>query len=120
MQNSIEKKITQKIDEIRQARESLNQSISFKMQSFFKAAELLRERFPYVIDNKINIAQNQVDSLQKMLESNHPKLRAKKGFVQISKDSKVIDISSLNIDEVFELMSDEVVLSAKVLSKKNI
>lgn len=120
MQNSIEKKITQKIDEIRQTRDGLNQSISFKMQNFFKVVELLHERFPYIIENKINIAQNQVDSLQKMLESNHPKLRAKKGFAQISKDCKVIDIASLEIDEVFDLMSDEVVLSAKVLSKKNI
>lgn len=120
LQHSIEKKITQKIDEIKQIRETLNQTISFKMQSFGKDAELLRDRFPYVIENKINIAQNQVSSLQKMLESNHPKFRSKKGFAQISKDSKVIDISSLKVDEIFDLMSDEVVVSAKVLKKIDI
>ncbi|MDD5400217.1 MAG: exodeoxyribonuclease VII large subunit [Sulfurimonas sp.] len=120
LQHSIEKKITQKIDEIKQIRETLNQTISFKMQSFGKDMELLRDRFPYVIENKINIAQNQVSSLQKMLESNHPKFRSKKGFAQISKDSKVIDISSLKVDETFDLMSDEVVVSAKVLKKIDI
>ncbi|MDD5373661.1 MAG: exodeoxyribonuclease VII large subunit [Sulfurimonas sp.] len=120
LQHSIEKKITQKIDEIKQIRETLNQTISFKMQSFSKDMELLIDRFPYMIENKINIAQNQVSNLQKMLESNHPKFRSKKGFAQISKDSKVIDIASLKLDEIFDLMSDEVIVSAKVLKKIDI
>jgi exodeoxyribonuclease VII large subunit len=119
-QHSIERKITQKIDEIKQAKETFNQTISFKMQSFRKDIELVRNRFPHVMESKLNIAQNQVLSLQKMLESNHPKFRSKKGFAQISKDSKVIDISSLRVDEIFELMSDEVIVSAKVLKKINI
>ena len=52
-----------------------------------------------------------------MLESNHPKLRSKKGFAQISKDSKVIELSSLEAGEIFDLMSQEVIISAKVLKK---
>ncbi|MEK6660234.1 MAG: exodeoxyribonuclease VII large subunit [Campylobacterota bacterium] len=120
LQHSIEKKITQKIDEIKQIRETLNQTISFKIQSFSKDMELLIDRFPYMIENKINIAQNQVSNLQKMLESNHPKFKSKKGFAQISKDSKVIDISSLRVDEIFDLMNDKVIVSAKVLKKINI
>jgi exodeoxyribonuclease VII large subunit len=119
-QHSIEKKISHKIDEIKQFRNSFNQTISFKMQSFFKEAESIKIRFPHVIVSRINIAQNQVLTLQKMLESNHPKLKTKKGFAQISKESKVIDIESLKVDEIFDLMSDRVVISAKVISKKNI
>jgi exodeoxyribonuclease VII large subunit len=119
-QHSIERKITQKIDEIKQVKEIFNQTISFKMQSFSKDIELVKNRFPHVMESKLNIAQNQVHALQKMLESNHPKLRSKKGFAQISKDSKVIDIALLEVDEIFDLMSDEVILSAKVLKKINI
>lgn len=119
-QHSIEKKISHKIDEIKQFRDSFNQTISFKMQSFYKEVEFTKIRFPHVIESRINIAQNQVLTLQKMLESNHPKLKTKKGFAQISKDSKVIDIESLKVDETFDLMSDRVIVSAKVLNKIDI
>jgi exodeoxyribonuclease VII large subunit len=119
-QHSIERKIGQKIDEIKQVKETFNQTISFKMQSFSKDIDLVKNRFPHIMDSRLNIAQNQVLSLQKMLESNHPKLRSKKGFAQISKDSKVIDLSSLEADEIFDLMNEEVIVSAKVLKKRDI
>ncbi|MCK9454456.1 MAG: exodeoxyribonuclease VII large subunit [Sulfurimonas sp.] len=118
--HSIEKKIAQKIEDIKQLKGAYTQTISFKMQSFYKEVESIRVRFPHVIDSKINIAQNQVLTLQKMLESNNPKLKSKKGFVQISKDAKVIDITSLKVDEVFDLMNDRVIVSAKVLQKRDI
>lgn len=118
--HSIEKKISQKIEDVKQLQTSYNQTISFKMQSFSKEIESIKTRFPHVIYTRINIAQNQVTTMQKMLESNNPKLKSKKGFVQISKDAKVIDIASLEVDEVFDLMSDRVMVSAKVLEKRDI
>ena len=90
------------------------------MHSFSKEIESIAQRLPNFIDSKINIAQNQVSSLQKMLESNDPKLKSKKGFVQISVNSKVVDISSLEIDDVFDIMNDKIKVSAKVLKKSNI
>lgn len=119
-QHSIEKKIVQKSEEVKRLKDSFSQTVSFRMQSFSRELESIKIRFPNVIDSKINIAQNQVLTLQKMLESNHPKQKSKKGFVQISKDSKVIDISSLHVDEVFDLMSDKISISAKVLKKTEI
>ena len=119
-QHSIEKKIIQKLQEIKQIKESFSQTISFKTQNFSQELENIKIRFPHVIDSKINIAQNQVITLQKMLESNHPKLKSKKGFAQISKDSKVIDISSLHVDDIFEAQSDKVSISAKVIKRNNI
>lgn len=118
--HSIEKRISQKIEDVKQLQTSYNQTISFKMQSFSKEIESIKTRFPHVIYSRINIAQNQVTTMQKMLESNNPKLKSKKGFVQISKDAKVIDIASLEVDEVFDLMSDRVMVSAKVLEKRDI
>jgi len=93
-QHSIEKKLTLKMQEIKQLKESFFQTITFKLKT----------------------AQNQVLSAQKMLESNHPKYKNKKGFAQISQDSKITDISSLHIDDVFDVMSDKVKISAKVLN----
>lgn len=97
-QHSIEKKLTQKLQEINQIKESFYQTISFKLSS----------------------AKNQVFTLKSMLESNHPKLKSKKGFAQLSKESKIIDLSSLDVDDVFDVQSSEVSISAKVIKKSKI
>ena len=119
-QHSIERKVTHKIEEIKQIREQLHRTISFKMQNFHKELELVQSRFPDAIDKRLNIAKNQVALLEKMIESNNPKLKSKKGFAQISKESKVVEISFLEVDEIFDLMSDEVMIRAKVLQKSKI
>ncbi|QFR49602.1 exodeoxyribonuclease VII large subunit [Sulfurimonas lithotrophica] len=97
-QNSIENKLTQKIQEIKSLKESFYQQISFK------------------ISNK----QNELTSVLKNLESNNPKYKTKRGFAQLSRNKKVIDISELKIDDDFELMDDKVVIYANVLKKENI
>lgn len=117
---SIEKKISQAKESISYLMQSYEQNISFKLQNFYKEIELVKSRFPDAIDKRLNIAQNQVILLQKMIESNNPKLKSKKGFAQISRESKVIDISSLEVDEIFDLMSDEIMIRAKVLQKSKI
>lgn len=97
-QNSIDNKISQKLEEIKH----------------------LKGNFSYAIDNVVKTAQNQVLNLSKMLESSHPKFRVKKGFVQLSQNSSVIDISTLKKDDEFNIMSDEVNISAKVLKREDI
>jgi len=118
IQHSVEKKLTQKLQEIKQLKEVYAQSISFKFQNYSKEIEHIKVRFPHAIDSVINVSQNQVLNLQKMLESNNPKLKSKSGFAQISKNKKVIDISELKIDESFELQSDAVYLNAVVTHKE--
>jgi exodeoxyribonuclease VII large subunit len=108
------------MQEIEQIKKSYEQTISFKFQNFTKEYEHIKMRFPHAIDSLINLKQNQVLSLTKMLESNHPKNKSKSGFAQLSQNSKVIDISSLEIDDIFYAQSDTVSLKAKVLGKKTI
>jgi len=119
-QHSVEKKLLHKKEEILQLKEAYTQSISMKIESFKREIEHIKIRFPQTIDARINIAQNQLLNLKKMLESNHPKLKNKKGFAQISLNAVVSDISSLNVDDIFEAQSNEVIISAKVISKKEI
>ena len=95
-QHSIEKKLSQNLETVKQLKDSFYQSISFKL----------------------NTAKSQVDNLEKMLESNHPKLKNKKGFAQVSKNSKVIDISSLKTNDIFDIQTDETFIKAKVIKKE--
>ncbi len=119
-QHSVEKKLQQKRDEIKQLREAFTQSIDFKINSKQKELQNTKERFPHAIDSVVNLAQNQLLSLRKMLESNHPKLKTKKGFAQISRSGVVVDIDTLEKDDIFEAQSDTVVIKAQVLDKRKI
>lgn len=119
-QHSIEKKLTQKMQEIKQLKEAFYQHISFKIQNFSKDLQHISVRFPHAISSTLSLKQNQLLNLKKMLESNNPKFKVKSGFAQISKNSKVIDIALLNIDDIFDVQSDEISISAKVVDKKTI
>lgn len=119
-QHSAERKISQKKLEIKQIEEYFNQRINFKMQVFDKEIYQIKSSFPQAINGVIKNSQNQLSNLMRMLESNNPKFKTKKGFAQISKDSKVVDILSLKVDDNFEMMSDEVKVSAKVLTTAKI
>ena len=119
-QHSIEKKISHKLEEVNQLKEVYKQSVNFKFQSFSKEVEHLQIQIPHAMDSFINLAQGQVITLQKMLESNNPKLKSKVGFAQVSQNHKVIDISSLRVDDTFEAQNSEYSISAKVIQKTKI
>ena len=119
-QHSIEKKLLLKNKEIQQLKEVFSQTISFKLQNFSKDIEHIYMRYPNTINNIFNTARNKVLNLQNMLESNNPKFKSKSGFAQISKNSKVIDIESLVIDDIFDIQSDKICINAKVIKKSNI
>jgi exodeoxyribonuclease VII large subunit len=95
-------------------------SIQRKLEQKMQEVSILKDSFSHAITSKLNVAQNQVINLQKMIESNHPKFKSKKGFAQISQDSRVINISNLNVGDEFMAQSDEVNISAKVIKKENI
>ncbi len=120
MQHSVEKKLEYKKQEVVKLQEDFRQTISLKMQSYTKELESVKLRFPNVIQSVVNIAQNQLLSLHKMLESNNPKYKNKKGFAQIVKDNKVVDLSSLEVDDIFQAQSDKYIINAKVLKRENI
>lgn len=120
IQHSVEKKLQHNANEIQKLKEDFAQTIAFRMQNYQKDVESLKQRFPQTIQSVVNIAQNQLLNLQKMLESNNPKYKNKKGFAQIVKDSQVVDLSSLKVNDTFQAQSDEYIVSAKVLKKEKI
>jgi exodeoxyribonuclease VII large subunit len=117
-QNSVEKKIALRVDEIKKLQESFNQAISFKMQGFQREIGSIKNTFPQLIQNNLKNAQTQLVNMQNLLESNNPKYKSKKGYAQISKDAKVVDIDLLDKNDDFELMSEKIVIKAKVIDKK--
>ncbi|MFK5937866.1 MAG: exodeoxyribonuclease VII large subunit [Sulfurimonas sp.] len=119
-QHSVEKKLILKKEEVIRLKKEFEQSVEFKLQNYAKELEQMKNRFPFTIESVLNLAQNQVISLKKMLESNNPKFKTKKGFAELSRENRVIDISSLDVDDVFDLQSEKIIVKAKVIQKENI
>jgi len=120
MQHSVDTKIQQRQTEVKQMQENYSQAMNFKMQGFARQLQNIEESFPQAIDARVHLAQNQLSNVEKMLESNNPKFKSKNGFAQLSQNSKVISIDSLEVGTVFEAQSDSVAVSAKVLTKEAI
>ena len=120
VQHSVENKLQQKREEIQNLKVIFTQTVEQKLQIAQQNLDMTVTRYPQAIENVINLAQNQLSSLEKMLESNHPKLKTKKGFAQISKDSQVLDLNSLKIDDIFQAQSENLIISAKVIKKEDI
>ncbi len=117
-QNSVERKIILKKDEIQKLKKSYEQTISFKFQSFTRDLQEIKNSYPQLIDSKVRNSQTQLNNMKQMLESNNPKFKVKKGFAQISKDKQVIDIASLKVDDKFTLMDDKSIVDALVTKVK--
>jgi len=119
-QHSVEKRLQQKKEEIAKLKDDFAQTIAFKLQNFEKDLQHLKQRYPQAIEGVLNIAQHQLLNLQKMLESNNPKYKNKKGFAQIVKNAQVVDVADLAVNDVFEAQSDAFIITAKVLKKEKI
>ena len=119
-QHSVDKQLAQKEEEIKQFKENFSQAMAFKLQGYERDMASIAQRLPQAIESRVNLAQNQLLNLQKMLESNNPKFKSKQGFAQLSQNAQVIDIDSLRIGDEFEVQSASVALKAKVLTKENI
>lgn len=120
LQHSIEKRVLQTKKEIEHLKEQFSQSIVFKIENFSKQLELTKNRYPEVINSVLNFKKNQLINNKKMLESNNPKFKDKRGFAQISKNNKTIELDSLKTDDEFEVMNSEICINAKVIKKNTI
>ncbi len=116
-QHSIEKRLENKMQEIEAVGMRFEQIIEHKLQNAQKDIENVSEQFPYIINSSFNRAKHKLESLQEMLDVNNPTLKSKVGFAQLSKDKKVIDISVLRKDDIFDIQSDKYRVSAKVIEK---
>lgn len=114
-QNSIEMQIEQKKREVSQLKERFKQTISFKLQNFFKEIEPLYSRLTHQIQTIFSKKQSRLDALRENLISNNPQNRVLSGFAQISKAGKVVSLEALHVDENFELMSEKIKVTSKVI-----
>lgn len=95
---------------------SFERKFQFISQQINHQKEQLKQSFMHLY----NIKKLQLDSLhQKMLLKN-PSVLEKPGYMQVTKDEKVVDIDDIQINDTIILYSKDYSLDCKVLQKKSL
>ncbi|RXJ99123.1 exodeoxyribonuclease VII large subunit [Arcobacter sp. CECT 8986] len=89
-------------------------SIETKFNLISSEIKMLKLSFENRFSNIINSCQNSVNLLKNSFEHNNPKNKHKKGFVQISKDNKIVELENINIGDNISLQTPTYIATAKI------
>jgi exodeoxyribonuclease VII large subunit len=104
-QNSIETKFNYIQTEINLIKSSFKTDLSQKIMASLNELNLLKNSFNNSISSFVVRTQNQIDLLKSNFQLNHPDKKDKNGFVQISKNNKIISLQDLQIGDEIELQT---------------
>jgi len=117
-QNSIETKFSYIQTEINLLKSSFKTDLFQKILSSQNELNLLKNSLKNSFFSVLIKSQNQIDLLKSNYELNHPTKKDKNGFVQISKNNKIISLEDLNIGDEIELQTPKYIASC-ILNKLN-
>jgi len=115
-QNSINSKISLIESEIKLLNGSFNSIISQKTNNFYNEISSLKNNYNNIMGQNFSKEQNQLNFLKNSFEMNHPDKKDKNGFVQISKDNKIITLSEVSIGDRISLQTPKIVATARLES----
>ncbi|APW64886.1 exodeoxyribonuclease VII large subunit [Poseidonibacter parvus] len=117
-QNSMENKFKFIESEIKLLKSSFQSNLSQKMTNSRNEIEILRKTFDNSYSQIILKLQNNVDLLKNNYELNHPDKKDKNGFVQISKDNKLISLDNIQIGDIVSLQSPKYIATCVINNLK--
>jgi len=105
--NSIEQRIVNRLEEIAQLKVRFDQSINYTLDN--KRRELLpvSEHLSRQIATQLQQFQNRLSSLKATMQTQDPRLKSKKGYAQITREGKAVDLAMLKVGDSFEAMDAE-------------
>ena len=115
-QNSIETKFNYIQTEINLIKSSFKTDLSQKILSSSNELNLLKNTFSNSYSSFLVKTQNQIDLLKSNYELNHPDKKDQNGFVQISKNNKIISLEDLQIGDEIQLQTPKYIGSC-ILNK---
>ena len=113
-QNSIEQRLKNSVEEITQLKSRFDQSIDYQLENRSRQLAPIAENLTRQTSSNLLQMQNRVATLVAAMQAQDPKQKSKKGFAQIAKDGKVLDLSVLQVGEAFEVMDASRSVSAVV------
>ena len=118
--HGVEQRLVHQKEQLQELRERLNGQIRVILEGKFRELSPLRERLSQTIESFIRQKQNILSQMTQAYESQHPKHKNKRGFAQITRDGKVIDLDDLSVGDEYTAMNDKTVVTSKVVKKVTI
>ncbi len=113
-QNSIEQRIKNRLQEIGQLKERFSMSVSYVLEGKERQILPLSENINRTFSSALMQKQNTLVTLREAMQSQNPRKRSKKGYAQITQNNQLVDVNSLDVDEVVEILSDKKRIRARV------
>ena len=113
-QNSLDSKFNFIESQIKLLKSSFQADISQKIVVANNELNFLKTSFSNKIEQRHSQMQNQVIMLKNSYEQNDPKRKDKKGFVQITKNNKVISLEDLKKSDKISLQTPAYIASCTI------
>lgn len=104
--HGVEHRLDTQRQQIVELKERLNTHIIMNLQRCSRDLSPLKERLSDYTQNLLRQRTSLVAQLMEAFESQHPKHKNKRGFAQIAKEGKVIDLDDLSVGDEYEAMND--------------
>ncbi|MAC84436.1 MAG: exodeoxyribonuclease VII large subunit [Arcobacter sp.] len=117
-QNSIETKFEFIESEIKLLTSSFKSTLAQKASNSQNELEMLKRTFENNHSQYLNKLQNNIDLLKSNYELNHPDKKDKNGFVQISKENKIISLNNLEVGDIVSLQSPKYIAMCTINNLK--
>lgn len=115
-QSSIQNRLKMRLDEVKQMKSMFNQKMAYILENYSRELSPLNQMLHRQMQTVLQSKLAELKQLENAFALQDPKLKNTKGFAQISKNGKVVDLESLKVADVFEAMTDKVTIKAEVLS----
>ena len=113
--HGVEQRLLNQKEQLSELKERFNRQIMMNMERNLREMAPLRERLNQTIEILLRQKQSFIFQMMQGYEAQHPKYKNKRGFAQISRNGKVIDLDDLIVGDQFEAMSDKTVVMSEVV-----
>jgi exodeoxyribonuclease VII large subunit len=117
-QNSIEAKFEFIQSEIKFLKSSYQSTLAQKVSNSQNELEMLKRTFENNYSQYLIKLQNSIDLLKNNYELNHPDKKDKNGFVQISKENKIVSLNNLQVGDIVSLQSPKYIAMCTINNLK--
>jgi len=119
LNNKLKVTILQKEQILNHLNKSFEQhSLEKKFQLVQNSIDQLKKQFISTFRHQLKIKEDNLRLIRDSFKINHPNKKDKKGFVQLTKDDKVISINEVELNDIVSLQSSKYILKTQVKDKK--
>lgn len=113
--HGVEQRLGHQKEQLVELRERLNGQIKIILERNFCDLSPIKERLTQMMESIIRQKQSMISQMMQAYMSQHPSHKNKRGFAQITRDGKVIDLDELSIGDTYEAMNDKTVVTSEVV-----